>query len=126
VVVCVNPGRGLAILRLLSTCLLGVFLTIATAFKQYVMPEYMSPVPHPVWLAMGVAFILLGTAWFKKGSEHPAYNREKLGIIHICIGCLLLANSFGAYYVLIAMLVVTPLIIITLFREAFSRLAKNN
>jgi hypothetical protein len=135
-----SPGRTWLLLNMVAIVLLVAFFTVANVFKPCTMPAYASLPPHPAWLSVGVAFILLGIAMRKAGSQYLAYYREELGkfyaserfrvrqtyIMSTYIGCLCIALSFGVYYGFIASLAIIPLIIATLFYEVASRLARRD
>ena len=129
-----SPGRTWLLLNMVAIVLLVAFFTVANMFKPCMVPAYASLPPHPVWFATGVAFILLGVAMRRVGSQHLAHHREELGepyrfrvkqtyIMVIYIGSFCVALSFGVYYAFISSLILIPLIIATLFYEVFSRLA---
>jgi len=136
----VNPDRAWFLLNVAGVVLLIVFFTVVNIFKPYMMPSYVSLPPHPVWFSTGVAFILLGVAMKRVGSQYLAYHRGELGVYYaskrlrvrqayvmvIYIGSICVAVSFGAYYAFIVLLVIIPLIIATLFYEVASRLARRD
>jgi hypothetical protein len=139
-VIYVNPDRAWFLLNVAGVVLLIVLFTAANIFKPCMMPLYVSLPPHPVWFSTGVAFILLGVAMKRVGSQYLAYHRGELGVYYaskrfrvrqtyvmvIYIGSVCVALGFGAYYAFIASLTIIPLIIATLFYEVVSRLARRD
>jgi uncharacterized membrane protein YGL010W len=125
----VSPGRAWLLLNIVAVVLLALFFTAVNIFKPYMTPGYVSMPPHPVWLSAGVGFALLGAVMRRIGLQYYASERprvEQTCIMLLCIGCLCIAFSFGAYYGLMASLGIMPLIIATLFYEAVSRLARRD
>ena len=120
-----NPGKMWLLLNIVAVVLLVMFFTAMNIFKSYMMPKYVSMPPHPAWLSVGVAFVSLGIVMRRIGLQYYAYERlrvEQTCIMLICIGCLCVAFSFGAYYGLMASLAILPFIVATLFYEVFYKL----
>jgi hypothetical protein len=125
----VNPDKIWLLLNIVAVVLLATFFTAVNIFKPYMIPKYMSTPPHPAWLSAGVAFVLLGIVMRRVGLQYYASERlrvEQTCIMLICIGCLCVAFSFGAYYGLMVSLVILPFIVATAFYEVFYKLATRN